>query len=756
MRSKFTKLRAALLPALAGVLQITLAQGQADNSNQLPATKSAQTSPSGSSLPTDQVQEIVVTAQRRSESLQDVPIAVTAVTAARLEAVGIQTTEDLDEITPGLTVPQTGGYYQPHIRGVGTSSNGPGIENPVALYIDGVYVADPPSSLVTLNNIDRIEVDKGPQGTLFGRNATGGLIQIITRDPQPTAHLDADVSYGNYQDVISRLYATDRLTSDLSADVALRYEHQGDGFGHNFFDGSDVGTLPHDLAARTKFLFEPSSATQARLTLDYEDRDSTRDIQHLGTQYPGTFNNPFFGGPFPQGGPYDVNINQPFESTLQAGGAALQINQDLGVAKLESITAYRKSVYFFVLDLDLTPVPILAAPSHAHDEQLSQELHISGKNLDKLTWTAGLYYFYSKDGWHPFDVDFGPTVVSPVPGVPVVSRTSNDQITNSAAGYGQATYEIVEDTNLTLGARYTYERKTVDGTETLFVNGAPVSVTPYPTPGLGIPTSSDFDKLSYRIALDHKFGSALMGYVSYSTGFKSGGYNLTVANNPPYKPEDIKAAEVGVKSELFDRHLRVNVSAFNYLYDNIQVGQYLDNSEIITNGAKAKMYGADIDAELAVAGGLTLNGGFSYIHDRFTQFADADFIVPVGSCVPAPGGVCQGSAAGKELPYTPTTSFNLGGDYKWMLPIGAITLNANYFRSGSFYGAPDNVAVQQAYDLINASVKWSDQGDHLTLGVYGRNLGNTTYVTSLIEGAQGEVISRGLPRMYGVSIGYKF
>ena len=321
------------MPALAGVLQITVVGAAADNSNQLPATKSAQTSPSGSSLPTDQVQEIVVTAQRRSESLQDVPIAVTAVTAARLEAVGIQTTEDLDEITR-LTVPQTGGYYQPHIRGVGTSSNGPGIENPVALYIDGVYVADPPSSLVTLNNIDRIEVDKGPQGTLFGRNATGGLIQIITRDPQPTAHLDADVSYGNYQDVISRLYATDRLTSDLSADVALRYEYQGDGFGHNFFDGSDVGTLPHDLAARTKFLFEPSSATQARLTLDYEDRDSTRDIQHLGTQYPGTFNNPFFGGPFPQGGPYDVNINQPFESTLQAGGAALQINQDLGVAKL--------------------------------------------------------------------------------------------------------------------------------------------------------------------------------------------------------------------------------------------------------------------------------------------------------------------------------------------------------------------------------------------------------------------------------------
>ena len=131
-----------------------------------------------------------------------------------------------------------------------------------------------------------------------------------------------------------------------------------------------------------------------------------------------------------------------------------------------------------------------------------------------------------------------------------------------------------------------------------------------------------------------------------------------------------------------------NVSAFNYLYDDIQVGQFLEDTEIIVNGAKAKMYGADIDAELVVVRGLTLNGGFSSIHDRFLQYPDASFIVPVGGCVPAPGGVCTGSAAGKELPYTPTTSFNLGGDYKWELPIGAVALDANYFRSGSFYGAP--------------------------------------------------------------------
>ena len=501
-------------------------------------------------------------------------------------------------------------------------------------------------------------------------------------------------------------------------------------------------------------MFEPSSATQVRLTLDYEDRAGTRDIFHEGTQYSSTFNNAFFGGPYPQGGPYDVNEDQPWNTTIQSGGASLQINQDLGAINLESITAYRKSAFFFSLDLDFTPQPILYSVAHQHDEQLSQELRISGNDADKLKWTAGLYYFYSNDGWRPFGFGFGPTVASPVPDVPVLSSLTDDQVTNSAAGYGQASYEIAPETNLTLGGRYTYERKSVDGESTTFVGGAPAGTTPYPGPGLGIPTTSTFDKFSYRFALDHKFTSTLMGYVSYSTGFKSGGYNLAAAVNPPYKPEDIKASEAGLKSELFDRHLRVNVSAFNYLYDNIQVGQYLGDTEIIVNGAKAKMYGADIDAELAVAGGLTLTGGFSYIHDRFTQYPDASFIIPVGGCVPIPAVVpCSGSAAGNKLPYTPTTDLTLGADYKWTLPFGAINVDVNYFRSSSWFAAPDNVAFQPSYDLVNGSLTWTDLAEHMKVGLYVRNLGNTVYATSLTEATPGEVVSRGPPRMYGVTLG---
>ena len=308
--------QAAAMLSLAGAIHVAIAQAQSTDGGR-PATSAPDAGTTGAASSSGGIEEIVVTAQRRSESMQDVPVAVTAITAARLEGMGIQSTEDLGELTPGLSVPVSSGYFQPHLRGVGTSSTGAGIENPIALYVDGVYIANPPSAFLSLNNIERIEVDKGPQGTLFGRNATGGLIQIVTRDPQQTTHLDTDVSYGNYGDLIGRLYATTGLTNDLSADVAVRYEHQKDGYGHNFFDGTEVGDLPHDLTVRSKFLYEPTSDTQMRLTLDYEDRASTIGELHLGAQYPGTFNNAFFGGPYNQGGAYDVNIDSPYTTEIK-------------------------------------------------------------------------------------------------------------------------------------------------------------------------------------------------------------------------------------------------------------------------------------------------------------------------------------------------------------------------------------------------------------------------------------------------------
>ena len=754
-------LRLSTCAAAVSIASASIAQSQSTTTNQTPPSNQVQPSPEASEAASPGarsggVEEIVVTAQRRSERLQNVPVAVTAASAARLEAAGIANTQELAIVTPGLSAPQQAGYTQPHIRGVGSSTNGPGLEPPVATYIDGVYIAAAPASLLTLNNVERIEVLKGPQGTLFGRNSTGGLIQVITKDPKKDFSGAVNLSYANYNDVTADAYVTGGLADNLAADVAVRYEHQGDGWGRNLGTGHPTGDLDHDFAGRVKFLFEPSNETQIRLSADYEDRISTRDTQHLGTQYPGTFNNAFFGGPFPQGGIYDINNDIDPVNKLRAGGASLQITHQFDTVTFQSITAYRESQFSFLLDLDVTPANILNAFGVAHDTEFTQELQLSSAGTGRLKWVGGLFFFDAHDRWSPLDINFGPSPLSPVPGKPVTIDERDQQRTTSFAGYAQATYEVLADTNVTLGGRYTYERKRLDGSSAFLVAGTNFGTTPIPNPALGIPSTIDFKRFNYRVALDHKFGEDILAYVSYNTGFKSGGYNLAVPTNVPYQPESIGAAEVGLKTEFFDHHLRLNAAAYRYSYSNIQVARFINSNESIYNGARARIYGFDVDGELVLTRGLSLNGGLAYNHARFTSFPLADFIVPVNGCVPAPGGICAGSAAGHVLPFAPETTFNIGADYKVDLNFGTIAADATYFHTSRFFSSPDNVGYQAGYDLVNASISWTDLSHRYSVKLWGKNLSGTVYATSLIEAQQGQVRGLGAPRTYGVTAGFKF
>jgi iron complex outermembrane receptor protein len=704
------------------------------------------------------VADIVVTAQRRNERLQDVPVAVSAISGDRLAAIGIQSSLELATVTPGLVAPQVAGFSQPHIRGVGSSTNGPGLEQPVATYIDGVYIASASASLMTLNNVERVEVLKGPQGTLFGRNATGGLIQVVTRDPKHVASGAFHLSYASYQTVTADAYLTGPLSDTLAADIAVRYEDQGKGYGHNVATSNEIGKLNHDLASRLKLLWEPGDDTQIRLAFDYASRSSSREAQRLDPKgYPGTFNNIVFGGPFPQGKKYDTSASFDQIFRLKSGGVSGQVNQGLGAVELQSITAYRKSSYSFPVDADGVPTSVIEIiPLRVKDRQFSQEFQLSPRDSGALKWVAGVYYFHAVNGYDPVNIEFGPTFISPVPGVPTTVTIDDDVRTNAIAAYAQATYELLPDTNLTLGGRYTYEHKEVSGTATFSIAGTPVATDPIITPASGIPLKTHFENFSYRIALDHKLGRDVLFYVSYNTGFKSGGYNLGSPDNPPYKPEKIAALEGGIKSELFDRHLRVNLSVFNYNYSNIQVGRYVGGNIFIYNGAKARNYGADIEAELAVGNGLNLTGGFSWLHARFKSFPNADFITPIPGLPDNLGGITPGSAAGNRLPFAPDTTFNIGGNYTLETSAGKFVLNGSYYRSGMFYAAPDNVHHQKAYDLIDLSVAWTDPGEHLTIKGFARNLGNTYYRTSMVESTAGPVISYGAPRTYGVTLGYKF
>jgi iron complex outermembrane receptor protein len=490
--------------------------------------------------------------------------------------------------------------------------------------------------------------------------------------------------------------------------------------------------------------------------LDYEDRTSSQGVQHLDLQYPGTFNNAFFGGPYPMGSTYDINQSFNPIDKLSAGGASVQFNQDFGSLTFESITAYRSTRYLFTLDIDLTPAPLTSIAATSYDQQFTQELQLSSSKNKKLTWVTGLYFYHALDQYKPLVVGFGPTVISPVPDVPTSIVIDDGEMSNSVAGYAQGTYEIAADTHLTAGLRYTYEKKELDGNTAFLIDGVNAGNTNIPAPGLGIPPTDEFKKFTYRVALDHKFTPDVLGYVSYNTGFKSGGYNLAVPSNAPYAPETIGAAEVGLKTEFLNHRLRVNGAAYHYNYDNIQVGRYVNSNEAIYNGASAKIYGADFDIEAVLPGGFSVFGGFAYTHATFSNFSNADFFGPVGGCVPPPGGICSGSATGKRLPFSPDSTVNVGANYKVPLAGGNMEWSAVYYRTAKFYAAPDNIGYQPAYDLINASVAWIDQSDRFSVKLWGKNLGNTVYAVSLLEAGQGLVDALGAPRTYGITVGTKF
>ena len=265
-----------------------------------------------------------------------------------------------------------------------------------------------------------------------------------------------------------------------------------------------------------------------------------------------------------------------------------------------------------------------------------------------------------------------------------------------------------------------------------------------------------FDHFTYRVALDHKFGRNILAYVSYNTGFKSGGYNLNAADNPPYKPETLGAVEGGFKSELLDRRLRLNIAAYDYDYSNIQVSEFINSTLSIANGAKAKMYVADFDADYALGYGVSLTGGLAYIHDRFESYPDALYYPGFGGCSAPLGSQCVESAAGKELPVTPTLTYNLGASYTTEIYNGKFASNIIYDYSARWYAAPDNYVYQPSYGIVNASVSWTDPSDRYTVRLWGKNIANQVYATGVFETQGGVYRSLAAPRQYGVTVGAKF
>jgi iron complex outermembrane receptor protein len=703
------------------------------------------------------LEEIVVTANKRAESVQRVPIAITAVTGDQLAAAGIQSTAELAAMVPGLTLENSQNGLEPHLRGVGTTAISAGEENSIATYVDGVYFANLSGSLMQLNSISQVEVDKGPQGTLFGRNATGGVIDIKTKDPVQTFSGVSNLSYGNYNTISTQDYVTGGIAQNLATDLAFYYSDQAEGYGRNLFNGREVNKTS-DIAVRNKWLWTPTDRDQFRLAMDYEHTDSTAPVAlhpvpgHPTNWGPGP-------GPFGQpylytGGPWDVDMYDQPVYRFQQGGISLDAQHGFDFAQLTNIFAYRRGDKYLFWDVELIPTSAEAAGWDEFSHQVSEEIRLSANPDSKIKWVLGYYYLDATVGYDPFNIQG--TVAVPAP-LQEITFLANER-TRSNAAFGQASTPIpgLGHTNLTMGLRYTREVRSLTGSTVL------TFVPPIPSLDTGLTDAQKtFDKLTWRLTLDHQFTPDTLGYISYNRGFKSGLYNTIPPGGPtatPVEPEVLDAYEIGVKSEL-DSRVRFNASGFYYKYSQLQVTVYTPTAAVLENAAKAQIYGVDVDMEARVTNHFSLTAGAEILRDKFVSFPDAQFLIPQSIAQGGGDNPVLGDAAGNQLPYTPRYAFSMSGRYVVPIASGNLDLSLTYAYTSNWYAGPDNILRSPISNLLNAQAGWTLPDGRSRVGIWVKNLTNQAVPGFLSAnnnpgGRDQETMQP--PRTYGISAKYVF
>lgn len=667
--------------------------------------------------------EIIVTAQRRAQNVQDVPIAVTAFGPQQLQSAGISGSGDLTFVTPGLNVSRTLNFAQPVIRGVGTASTSPGDEANVATYIDGVYIPQMTAAFYDFNSISSVEVLKGPQGTLFGRNATGGAVNVTTRDPSADPHIDLEATYGRFDERTFKGYATAGV-GNLAANISVIQSNR-DGYIRDIVADQRRAGWDKTLV-RGKILFEPTDAITLTLAADYARIDD--DTGLIVSPVDGNTLGRRLGFAVPAG---DYEAAQSFapSSKLTQYGGSFKGEFDLGAVKLVSITAYRHNRIRNIADTDASPAPLLRIDNTEISRATSQEIQLLSNNGSRFNWILGGFYFHNRAGHEPLIVNLG-------------TATINQQTVNSYAAFADGTFDITPSLSLTGGLRYSSERRTLSGTRG--------NVVP-----AGIPASRTFDNLSPRIVLSFKPTADSMLYASYSKGFKSGTFNVSGFSPLPVDPEKLTSYEIGYKLRL-GPGITWNSSAFYYEYRGLQV-QILDPNNglsLLQNAANARMEGVDSDFTARISDRLSVRAAVAYLHSRYRDFKNALVTVPTGL-----GGNAQvrSDVSGNELIRAPDISVTVGMNYKVPLADGSsIELANNLFFSGDYFWDVGNRLRENSYEVLNSQISWRSANDRWRVTVWAKNLTGAHYREQVATSTLADYGRFAAPPQFGITVGTSY
>lgn len=740
----------------------------------LPTAAFAQAAQTGAPdvIATTPLEEILVTAQRREERTVDVPISIAVLSQNALTTANVQTLADIQQLTPSLRFDNQAGFAQPVIRGIGTAVTTSGGGANVGIYINGFYSPNPLAADFQLMNVSSVQVLKGPQGTLFGHNTTGGAILVTTPDPSTETHAEAKVNYGSFNAQRYQTYATTGLFGGIVATDIEGLFSKGNGFITNIVNGDDHVDAYQDWTVRggLKINFSNDASALFRYTHSVQDNPTTvLTNSNTDTSIDPTTGKPWGIQTFAAPGLYTTDPSRvasdlPTYFIAKTDIAQLTVKADVGFANITSLSQWRREDVEQSLNEDATALPILQLGLPIFDRTISQEIFLSSKPGSRLQWTAGGFFFSNTDTYVVYLDNFVHTPVGRV------RLGGSSTTTKNYAGYLDATYELTPQWFLTVGARYSHDVVT-----DAYWNPGPPNNSNQQNQVPGISS----DKTTPRVVLRYKPTEQSSVYASYAEGYKAaiidvGGscqdsFDNFTCNN--VKPEELKAYEVGYK--LDTRRFTMQAAVYYYDYKDLQVSEYLGNAQAyIVNAARSELYGVEDDIHFELNDNFSVNGAAAWNHARYVQFGNATVGAPLyASCPPRPNAIpgCQSPInydyvntstilRGVPMQYAPEWTANIGPRYTTdMTATGEYIFSANWYYTSQFWSSPSGTQfLQPSYNTLALRAEWKDPSKRFHAALYGENVTNARYRTTVQYTGEGIGAQWSQPASWGIELGAKF
>ena len=698
----------------------------------------------------NQVADVIVTAQRREQNLQEVPASVTAFDSSNLQAQAVQNLTDLNSKVPNVVLAPVGAYPYASaffIRGLGFADVESTFEPAVGVEMNGVYLARNSGALQDFFDIDSVEILRGPQGTLYGRNTIGGVVSVRTKRPGDTFGGEVLATFGDRGRAEARVAIESPLNDIFAVRASMMYKNYN-GYNYDATTGKKVGNN-EVWSGRVTLVAKPTDNLEATLIGDF-DRERGSGAAFRNASQPGNvyYNfSPDTGTPTPvvpagnsdPRNPYVVYGNTPLFANLDTWGLTFDVEYNLGGAKLTAITGYREFKDRVQSDYDASALNFFAALRDQRHEQFSQEVRIASSGKNKLDYVLGAYFMHQS--YNITNTQSG--IIYGGLSVPQIASQSN----SAYAAFGQLDYHVTDALTLTAGGRYSYETKRFTN-QPLF----------YPT---SMTYNDNWGNFSPKLGVSYQLDPNVLAYFTWSKGFRSGGFNGRAASFTsagPYNAETVSSFEGGLKTELFDKRVRFNLAGFSSTYSNMQVGtQGLTEAgvyeSIVTNAAKARIDGVEAEVQWVLGGGFRLNANGSWLHaryiDNFTDLTSDGINNPTDN---------------KDLPlaYAPKWSGSAGVFYDHQISFGRLSgsVNAVYmddiYTSSGVINRTSNVQVRPANVLVDATLGvQADSG--WRIGVWVKNALDKTVINNTFGlGPLGFLRIYSPPRTFGVDLGYKF